>query len=120
MYRDQNGNAYPNAAQLPDPAISSRPSLVTYLANYCENNVQTFNCPMDVGTPGTPPTPSCFDKYGISYEYPAVMFANYTEEQVEGMQRKGSSAIIVLYDYGSFHGSDAGINFLFCDGHVSN
>jgi prepilin-type N-terminal cleavage/methylation domain-containing protein/prepilin-type processing-associated H-X9-DG protein len=119
MYRDNSGNRYPDAAQLPDPLITPKRSLVTYLGVYCENNNQTFDCPMDVGA--TNPTQTIyFDTYGISYEYPTAIFALKTEEQVEGAANKGSSALIVLYDYEAFHGGGAGFNFLYCDGHVSN
>jgi prepilin-type N-terminal cleavage/methylation domain-containing protein/prepilin-type processing-associated H-X9-DG protein len=120
MYRDNNYNRYPDAAELPS-LTPNRPPLMKLLDPYVENNQMTYACPMDL---------VYFETQGISYEYPNAMFANQTEEQVEGTWNRGSSQLTLLWDFDPFHGpgttgatptpGSADRNFLFADGHVSN
>jgi prepilin-type N-terminal cleavage/methylation domain-containing protein/prepilin-type processing-associated H-X9-DG protein len=127
MYRDDNFNRYPDAAQLPI-LTPNRPPLMKFLNPYVENNQATYACPMDVALPPAQPQ-SYYDANGISYEY-NVTFANQTEEQVEIAWNQGSSQLVLLWDFGPFHGpgttgvnptpGSADRNFLFADGHVSN
>jgi prepilin-type N-terminal cleavage/methylation domain-containing protein/prepilin-type processing-associated H-X9-DG protein len=125
MYRDNNSNRYPDAAEIPDPSINPRPSIMTFLNAYVENNAETFHCPLD-GMGQT--TTNYFTTYATSYEYTvpaAVQFfgiASSTprEEELEGALRKGSSAITIMNDLDNFHGpiNTPDRNYLFADGHV--
>lgn len=127
MYRDNNSNRYPDAAEVPDPTITTRPSIMTFLNPYVENNQQTYQCPMD-GTGDS--QKNYFATLGTSYEYTipvAVAFYGIstptpTEEMLEGAARKGSSDISISTELDNFHGAKGtpNRNYLFADGHVSN
>jgi prepilin-type N-terminal cleavage/methylation domain-containing protein/prepilin-type processing-associated H-X9-DG protein len=127
MYRDNWADRYPDAAQVPDPTLTSRPSLSRYLDPYVENNQQTYFCPSD-GMGDT--HVNYFGVYGISYEYIVPLTVAFfgiqtrtpTEKQLEDATQKGSSALSLLDDLDNFHGAKnsngADRNFLFADGHV--
>jgi prepilin-type N-terminal cleavage/methylation domain-containing protein/prepilin-type processing-associated H-X9-DG protein len=125
MYRDTNGNRYPDAAEIPDPTINPRPSIMTFLNSYVENNQETYHCPLD-GAGQT--TQNYFATYATSYEYlvPAtVQFYGLStptprQEELEGFTGKGSSAISIMSDFDNFHGpiNTPDRNYLYVDGHV--
>lgn len=127
MYRDTSDNRYPDAAQLPDPAITTRPSIMTFLNPYVENNQQTYHCPMDGAGDSRI---NYFDKYGTSYEYVVPLTVGVfgipsrtpKEEELEGFSKRGSSDVLLCDDFDNFHGpkGSADRNFLYADGHVGN
>jgi prepilin-type processing-associated H-X9-DG protein len=135
MYRQDFGDTYPPAAELPSLNVGFTP-LMKFLDRYVENNQQTYNCPMDVGNPSAiPPAPtqSYFDSNGISYDYAFFQFVlvhppplgpqGPTEVWIEGHYNRGSSAIQVMYDYLPYHGAPgvaSSKNYLYCDGHVES
>jgi prepilin-type processing-associated H-X9-DG protein len=111
MYLDLNGRRFPDAAQLPS-LTPDKPSMATVLSTFVENNMQVFHCPVDF---------TYFPVEGLSYEYPDGKLAKQTVEQVEAVQKKGSSQIWVFYDFDDFHappGTGAGRDYLYADGHV--
>jgi prepilin-type N-terminal cleavage/methylation domain-containing protein len=145
MYRGDNSDYYPPAYScggspyssdafnvgFPSPpadASGALPSLNKLIAAYCENNQQTFNCPMDVPTAGNNNGGNpYYPQYGSSYYYLFIKLSldgkPITEVQIEGSQKKGSSQIQIVNDVDLFHGSKgvaSAQNFLYCDGHVES
>jgi len=110
----QNG-LYPDVAQLPS-LTPDRPSLVTVLAPYAGETPQIFGCPDDN---------QYYPVEGISYEYRALQFAGKTLPQAASSlfsnNKRPSSEVIMIHDYGPFHGSpnqEGARNVLYADGHV--
>ncbi|GIW82433.1 MAG: hypothetical protein KatS3mg105_4240 [Gemmatales bacterium] len=121
MYLDNNQGIYPNASMLPS-LTPGRPGLNQILSVYVENNVETFHCPADVH-PDTREQDYYFKNNGLSYEYPEIIWANKTREQVEARHRRGSHQLWLLYDFSYFHGDQStpsARNFLYADGHVAH
>ncbi|GIW82471.1 MAG: hypothetical protein KatS3mg105_4278 [Gemmatales bacterium] len=121
MYLDTNNGIYPDAAMLPSQT-PNKPGLHRALAAYCENNMEVFHCPSD-HEPATKQPDFYFKREGLSYEYPASIWANKTREQVEARLRRGSHQLWLAYDYSYFHGSQSNPNsrnFLYADGHVAH
>lgn len=123
MYRDNNQDRYPVAAELPTVNPLGYPTIMSFLDPYVEKNQQTYNCPMDIGPGGG--APSYFVAAGISYEYLVVKIIAdgkpHTEVELEGKRNMGSSQIQIMYDFLPFHGPSgvaASTNYLYADGHV--
>jgi prepilin-type N-terminal cleavage/methylation domain-containing protein/prepilin-type processing-associated H-X9-DG protein len=125
MYWDISERHYPDAASIPDPTLSLKPSIRVYLDQFVENNERTYQCPMDGGgDTGI----NYFEKYATSYEYLIPVTAAMmglppgpSEEQVEAVLKRGSSAVIMMNDCDNFHGPTgaADRNIIYADGHVS-
>jgi prepilin-type N-terminal cleavage/methylation domain-containing protein/prepilin-type processing-associated H-X9-DG protein len=110
MYKDDHRGVYPRAAL--NPFDTAYPQLFNVIANYVENNVQVFGCPMDN---------KYFDQYQDSYEY-RQRVSGHTLPQIERKLKLGSSAIYGVYDMDDFHDSPFSLvarNFLYLDGHVA-
>jgi prepilin-type N-terminal cleavage/methylation domain-containing protein/prepilin-type processing-associated H-X9-DG protein len=137
QYLDRGGERgkFPNAATLPKTFNPEElPSLYDTLAGYCENNREIFHCPSDnyEHDPNASDTDddaqlsqanSFFEREGLSYEYPTLLFAGKTRPQILGGQLfvGGSSTVWIVFDFSSFHGSpgeESSRNFLYLDGHV--
>jgi prepilin-type N-terminal cleavage/methylation domain-containing protein len=131
-YMDYYGqrSRYPDAAQLPELVTNpTKPSLVTVLGPYSENNAGIFVCPGDdawyrdndlsLQNPPLPPEGlSYFEKDGISYEYQWSSLAKKTRQQVNA--NKSSSTVIMSNDFDPYHGptGDTGSRcYLYADGH---
>jgi prepilin-type N-terminal cleavage/methylation domain-containing protein/prepilin-type processing-associated H-X9-DG protein len=111
MYCDANNEIYPDAAQMPS-VTPERPSLVTVLQDYVENNSAGYRCPADR---------QYYRTEGMSYEYPASRLAGRSRTDVTRAGRNGSDTIFVLYDFHYVHGnqySATSRNVLYADGHV--
>lgn len=109
LYLQYNKERFPDAAILPS-LTPSRPSLMSYLEPYMEENRRVYACPSDV---------QYFEVEGTSYEYPATRLANKT--LVEASVGKGTHTIWMLYDFDPFHGLPKQVgsrNFLHADGHA--
>jgi prepilin-type N-terminal cleavage/methylation domain-containing protein/prepilin-type processing-associated H-X9-DG protein len=148
MYRDNNTDHYPPAAELPGPGGTNdalgNPPLMKFLNPYVENNQLTYQCPSDV--PNSPArNQSYFATYGISYDYVVFRFfaqtgtMNLTEPQIEALARDpitgskgaGSSAVQIMFDLADGvttnppfaphgpAGQAASLNYLYADGHVT-
>lgn len=121
---------FPITANLPrSDNPKNLPSLYDVLAVYCESNREIFRCPSDrYETPATDTVQSPFDtwfeKEGLSYEYPSLLFGGKTRQQVLASPLApsgGSSKLWVVYDFGAFHGApgeNGSRNFAYLDGHV--
>lgn len=128
MYLDLHGRKYPDAAQLPT-VTPNKPCIAVFLKPFVENNMQTFRCPMDIADPTDPLAPYYLSQdvgastgAGLSYEYPAGFLALRTQEEIEATRNRGSSEIMILYDYKPVHapaGSPNSRNGLYADGHVN-
>jgi prepilin-type N-terminal cleavage/methylation domain-containing protein/prepilin-type processing-associated H-X9-DG protein len=110
MYKDDHSRVYPLAAL--NPFDTAYPQLFSVIANYVENNVLVFGCPMDY---------KYFDLYQDSYEY-RQRVSGHTLPQIELKLKLGSSQIYGVYDMDDFHDvpfSPVARNFLYLDGHVA-
>lgn len=140
-YMDSHGQRakYPDAAQLPSLATTPpRPSLVTVLGPYMEQETTVFRCPADdasfrdanlIAASKPPEGLSYFEKEGISYEYPAntgtyagkrgqPSLAKKTRQKV--MDGRSSSTVWISYDFEAYHGTegeDGSRCFVYADGH---
>ena len=127
MYLDDNSSRYPDAAEIPDPTLTTRPSIMFFLDRYVENNQLTYQCPMD-GTGDS--TKNYFATYGTSYHYTVpIAIAFYgipthtpTREQLTGYLNRGSSNVSITTECDNFHGAKTTLdrNYLYADGHVDN
>ncbi len=131
-YLDQQGEQ----GKFPETAIAPRtdnpfklPAIYEVLAPYCENSSELFRCPSDYyQAPEEHPELAIYETYfakeGTSYDYPSLFFAGKTRPQVLDdpfLGAGGSSAVWIVFDYGSFHGAEGEIsarNFAYLDGHV--
>ncbi len=132
MYVDSQGTSgvFPDAAQLPDPSITSKPSLREVLNPYIEKNAAVFHCPNDTSsrnTDNSPNSQSYFARFGISYEYyrtgmPSRDPANKTRQQLLKNYNRPSSEISISYDFDGVHYGGVAIerNTLYMDGHVDD
>ena len=142
QYLDRDGERgkFPLVARLPrtDNPLK-RPSLFDVLGPYCERNAGVFRCPSDRHSPvldvkgkrekesqadyekrrAAELSETWFDREGLSYDYPSIMYAGKTRPEV--LDDRGSSELWVMFDFESFHGSRAengSMNFAYLDGHV--
>ena len=147
-YLDRQGERgkFPVAAKLPVTVNPLKlPSLYDVLADDCERNREMFRCPSDQST--EPDDASAdddeatkaakeaakqfatwFEREGLSYEYPSVLLAGRTRQQVlaaplgdNNPLELNSSQVWIVFDYASFHGApgeDGARNFAYLDGHV--
>jgi prepilin-type N-terminal cleavage/methylation domain-containing protein/prepilin-type processing-associated H-X9-DG protein len=142
QYLDRQGERgkFPKTARLPISSNPAKlPSLYDVLANYCEKNREIFHCPSDhydasldtnPNDDGTTTTPdvsgqfdSWFEKEGLSYEYPSLVFGGKTRQEIldSPLVRAGSSSVWVIYDFQAFHGppgENGSRNYAYLDGHV--
>lgn len=128
MYLDLNNRRYPDAAVLPT-VTPTKPAISVFLKPFVENNMRTFRCPNDVKDPNDPLTPYYETQdygesvgAGLSYEFPAAFLALKTQEEVEVRRQRGSSEIMVLYDFNPVHApafDPRSRNYLYADGHVN-
>jgi prepilin-type N-terminal cleavage/methylation domain-containing protein/prepilin-type processing-associated H-X9-DG protein len=126
---------FPEVATLPVSFNPGKlPSLFDVLADYCEHNQELFHCPSDyyehdanASDSDDDQLLSRFDTYfqreGLSYEYPSLMFAGRTRQQIldNPLFQGGSKNVWVVFDFSSFHGPsgvDGSRNFVYLDGHV--
>jgi len=126
---------YPDCARMPVSVNpNNKPSLVTILEPYIENNTSAFNCPDDVASPtyGRTDGLSYFEGEGLSYEYPDEQVLEYIGSQtipktrIEYLKTSDGTAqpaanVWIARDFNHFHGmSDTLGNryYLYCDGHV--
>jgi prepilin-type N-terminal cleavage/methylation domain-containing protein/prepilin-type processing-associated H-X9-DG protein len=142
QYLDRHGERgkFPKTARLPKSQNpGGLPSLFEVLAPYCENNREIFRCPsdyydVDEAVEGvkdealkekivaeTREFETWFDKEGLSYEYPSILFEGRTRPEVLELASRGSGDIWIVYDFKSFHGAseaNGSRNFAYLDGHV--
>jgi prepilin-type N-terminal cleavage/methylation domain-containing protein/prepilin-type processing-associated H-X9-DG protein len=131
QYLDRQGERgkFPFAANLPVTDNPDHlPSLFDVLADYCEHNLELFHCSSDVfeaphDKPELAQYSTWFQREGGSYEYPSLIFAGRTRQQIldSPMAYGGSKTVWVVYDRDVFHGSpgdDGSRNFAYLDGHV--
>ena len=133
---------FPECARLPKSHNTGNlPSLFDVLAPYCEDNREIFRCASDhydladalehipedevelrqkiereAGDFET-----WFEREGLSYEYPSLLFAGKTRPEVMEQAQRGSSDIWIVYDFGAFHGpkgQEGARNYAYLDGHV--
>ncbi|MCA9184910.1 MAG: type II secretion system protein [Pirellulaceae bacterium] len=100
---------FPLAAQLPS-VTPEKPSIVSVLGPFIEENRDVFGCPDDV---------EYFAVEGVSYEYPVTRIGGKTRPQLEDNRKL--SEVWALFDFEAFHGSEGQVgarNVLFADGHV--
>jgi prepilin-type N-terminal cleavage/methylation domain-containing protein/prepilin-type processing-associated H-X9-DG protein len=142
QYLDRQGERgkFPKTARLPKSQNpDGLPSLFDVLAPYCESNREIFRCPSDYydvaealervedetvrqkieAEAGEFET--WFDKEGLSYEYPSLIFEGKTRPEVLELFSRGSGDIWIVYDFKSFHGAaeeNGSRNFAYLDGHV--
>jgi prepilin-type N-terminal cleavage/methylation domain-containing protein/prepilin-type processing-associated H-X9-DG protein len=141
-YLDKQGERgkFPQTARLPVSENPDKlPSLFDVLAPFCENNREIFRCPSDyydledalrnvdnearrqkiIHEAGDFET--WYEREGLSYEYPSIHFAGKTRQELMEQAQRGTSEIWVVYDFGSFHGTEeenGSRNFAYLDGHV--
>ncbi len=113
QYRIANEGLYPFVADLPSLKLNKMPALCDVLKPYT-GNPNVFKCPSD--------NHRRFEMEGSSYEFTqSPRVAGQRVMQGAWMQRLGSTAIPLMWDYEDFHG-DAGKpasrNFVYVDGHV--
>ncbi|MBD14976.1 MAG: hypothetical protein CMJ72_07390 [Planctomycetaceae bacterium] len=131
QYLDIQGErgVFPEVATQPRTINPGKlPALYDVLGPYCENNTKIFRCPSDfIATDSAAHGESDFATYyereGISYDYPSLLMAGKTRQEVLASRfgQRGSGKIWIVYDFGSFHGSpgeDGSRNFVYLDGHV--
>ena len=141
QYLDAQGpqGEFPEVAKLPRTINPhGLPALYDVLGPYCEGNRELFHCPSDVlegnaadfftpwkssnEDPGGDLTArSYFEREGLSYDYPSLILANKTRQQVLEIVQRESGRVWIVYDFGSFHGppaQDGSRNFVYLDGHV--
>jgi prepilin-type processing-associated H-X9-DG protein len=97
----------------------TRPSLLTVLGKFVEENSAMFDCPNDE---------KYFPQYGLSYEYNDSQLALKTREQVLQIQNGPlagtplkSSTVLISNDFNNFHGPEGVVgsrNMAFLDCHV--
>ena len=131
QYLDVQGErgVFPEVATQPR-TINPRnlPALYDVLGPYCENKREIFRCPSDTlaidlstGTGGDYST--YYEREGISYDYPSLLMAGKTRQEVleSRFGQRGSGKVWIVYDFGAFHGTageDGSRNFVYLDGHV--
>lgn len=120
LFRQNNDDKFPNACQLPDPAVNTLglPAMPDVLGPFVENNKKTWRCPADQYPGGS----TYFDKYGLSYEYPAATFADRAFVEVTRGGTRATSRMPLMYDYDPFHGAPGtfGAHYsVYVDGHVA-
>jgi prepilin-type N-terminal cleavage/methylation domain-containing protein/prepilin-type processing-associated H-X9-DG protein len=139
QYLDVRGQRakFPDCAQMPS-ITPDRPTMVDALGPFAEGNTRLWQCPAD---------PVYFEKEGVSYEYPSLILAGKTRQQImdgrRGRRRaQGSSTrLAIIWDFDPFHnvgyvprlpneegvyddddniiaGGPGSRNYLFLDGHV--
>jgi prepilin-type N-terminal cleavage/methylation domain-containing protein/prepilin-type processing-associated H-X9-DG protein len=133
QYLDRQGERgkFPKTARLPLTNNPDKlPSLYDVLANYCEKNREVFRCPSDYYEADDDSSSTeanvyetWFEKEGLSYEYPSLIFAGRTRQEVLDDPRvtAGSGSVWVIYDFYAFHGAkgeNGARNFAYLDGHV--
>ena len=132
QYLDVRGESgtFPVTANLPRTDNPKKlPSLFDVLAPYCESNPQLFRCPADVYDASKSSVPdegyeSWFEREGLSYEYPAILFGGKTRQQMLASfwaPEGSSSKLLVVYDFSNFHGKageNGSRNYVYLDGHV--
>jgi prepilin-type N-terminal cleavage/methylation domain-containing protein/prepilin-type processing-associated H-X9-DG protein len=146
QYLDQKGDRgkFPvawNAPRTFNP--DNLPGLNQVLAPFCENSVEIWKCPSDryeaaeselALNPELAAIETYFQKEGFSYEYNLrlldlqmingkLTFVGRTRPEVleSPFAYGGSSTIIVVSDFGPFHGTpgdDGARNYAYLDGHV--
>jgi prepilin-type N-terminal cleavage/methylation domain-containing protein/prepilin-type processing-associated H-X9-DG protein len=131
-YLDQRGErgTFPVTASLPRTDNPKKlPSLYDVLAVYCESNRELFHCPSDTYDMTKSSTPgdyyeSWFEREGLSYEYPSLLFGGKTRQRMlaSPLAPGGSSSRLwVVFDFSTFHGSpgeNGSRNYAYLDGHV--
>ncbi|MBX3424758.1 MAG: DUF1559 domain-containing protein [Pirellulales bacterium] len=134
QYLDRQGERgkFPKTARLPRTANSEGlPSIFDVLAPFCENNRELFHCPGDYYTPSEAEAAdpaavqyeTWFEREGLSYEYPSLLFEGKTRPQVlaSPFVTGGSGTVWIVYDFAAFHGppgEDGARNYAYLDGHV--
>ncbi|RIK80677.1 MAG: hypothetical protein DCC67_09105 [Planctomycetota bacterium] len=140
QYLDRQGERgkFPYVARNPKTANPKKlPSLYDVLAEYCEHNRELFRCPSDqfVSTdeaksadPGVSEVDTWFEREGLSYEYPTLLFVNLAtgigrtrQEVLDHPLAAGSGTVMVVYDFQAFHGpagENGSQNYAYLDGHV--
>lgn len=131
MYLDRQGERgkFPMVAKLPVSDNPDKlPSLFDVLAEYCEHNRELFHCPSDTyEAPEDKPAYSefvtWFEKEGLSYEYPSLIFAGHSRPEILAtpLAFGGSKTVWIVFDFEAFHGppgEDGSRNFAYLDGHV--
>lgn len=133
MYKDVNGGRYPDAAlngysQIPTSTYPAPPvpvgrkyQLFDVIANYVENNVNVFICPMDTQreAPGRTNPNNSYDyrQRLCKKTLPVIEFGGMRPLSLE------SSQIYAMCDMDDFHDvafSPLARNFLYLDGHVGS
>lgn len=107
---------YPDVGQMPSLA-PGRPTLMSVLGPYVQDNKQIFACPMDL---------KYYPQEGISFEYRALTFAGKTIPQslsspFNPNTTRSSYEVIMMTDFDPFHGvpnQEGARNALYADGHV--
>jgi prepilin-type N-terminal cleavage/methylation domain-containing protein/prepilin-type processing-associated H-X9-DG protein len=131
QYLDRQGERgkFPFVAKLPKTDNpDGLPSLYDVLADYCEHNQAVFHCPSDTyeapdDGPDLAAFVTWFEKEGLSYEYPSILFAGHTRQEIldSPLAFGGSRTVWIVFDFESFHGppgEDGSRNFAYLDGHV--
>ncbi len=134
QYLDRQGERgkFPKTARLPRTENPDNlPSIYDVVAPYCENNRELFHCSGDYYTPSdeeaadpnAPQYESWFEREGLSYEYPSLLFAGKTRPQILDSRFVvgGSGTVWIVYDFAAFHGTpgeDGARNYAYLDGHV--
>lgn len=132
QYLDQQGERgkFPKVAKLPRTLNpDGLPSLFDVLAKYCENNRNIFHCPSDylLADEDDPNASTQFETYfdreGLSYEYPTLILAGRTRQEVldSPLAYGGSGTVWVVFDFNAFHGppgENGSRNYAYLDGHV--
>jgi prepilin-type N-terminal cleavage/methylation domain-containing protein/prepilin-type processing-associated H-X9-DG protein len=142
QYLDKQGERgkFPKCARLPKSQNPDElPSLFDVLAPYCESNREIFRCPSDYYDldealervtddavrqkieQEAGDFETWFEREGLSYEYPSILFAGKTRPELLEQAQRGSSDIWIVYDFGAFHGpkgENGARNYAYLDGHV--
>ena len=129
-YLDSQGprGTFPEVAKLPKTINPTNlPALYDVLSPYCEGNQLLFQCPSDFidteDSSSNEEFDSYFEREGISYDYPSIVLAGRTRQDVLDTRfgQRGSGEVWIVYDFGSFHGpkeQDGSRNYVYLDGHV--
>lgn len=109
MYLDTHRQELPEMAQVPS-VTPEKATMFDVLGPFCEENQSVFACPSDN---------EYFEREGQSYEYRGYRLAG--KRRVEVTKETPSHEVLLMYDYGPFHGSkgqEGSRNALYLDGHV--
>jgi prepilin-type N-terminal cleavage/methylation domain-containing protein/prepilin-type processing-associated H-X9-DG protein len=140
QYLDQQGERgkFPKACKTPRTLNPRKlPGINEVLAPFTENSAEMWRCPSDHliqrskkdEKPDEKPDElfsrheTYFEREGLSYEYPAVLLAGRTRQELldSPLAYGGSSTVWIIFDFDSFHGppaEDGSRNFAYLDGHV--